>query len=341
MQPSVQHRYDLSASCQRIVSQEYKTDSSTIVIRSCVAEPELWPVLRDHKCNGVTLTPSGLYGDMATTVARHIWANTRSNESLPGLNVCEMHVDKPLKAQNPQVGDGQWLEMRATAERLDGASVVHCAFRHVSPKGAHIDDLAHCLVRLEDEDDWRAEWSIYEHQVVSQVQRLQARAQMENSGQIRTIHRQKAYNLFKTFVEYDGDYQAMREIIIDKAALEATALLDILPKFENELAGPYYLDGSCHLSGFICNATDEDTKKNAYISHGWSAAKISSEFQPGNGKELRSYVRMQPEGKDVLGGTVFVLCGNKIVGSWEGVSFKRIPRRVLNIFLPPPKPINS
>jgi hypothetical protein len=164
---------------------------------------------------------------------------------------------------------------------------------------------------------------------------------MENSGQIRTIRRQKAYELFKTFVEYDGDYQAMSEIIIDKAALEATALLDILPKSEDELSGPYYLDGSCHLSGFICNATDEDTKKNAYISHGWSTAKISSDFQPGNGEELRSYVRMQPEGKDVLGGTVFVLCGNKIVGSWEGVSFKRIPRRVLNIFLPPPKPTRS
>ena len=341
MQPAAQHRYDLSASCQQIISQEYNTDAATIVIRSCVADDGLWPVLRDHKCNGVTLTPSGLYGDMAITVAKHIWANTRPDENLPGLNVCDMHVDKPLKAQNPQVGDGQWLEMRATAEKLDDAGAVRCTFSHVSPKGERIDDLSHCLVRFEDEDEWRAEWSAYEHQVVSQVQRLQARAKMENSGQIRTIHRQKAYELFKTFVEYDGDYQAMSEIIIDKAALEATALLDILPKFEDELAGPYYLDGSCHLSGFICNATDEDTKKNAYISHGWTAAKISSEFQPGNGKELRSYVRMQPEGKDVLGGTVFVLCGSKIVGSWEGVSFKRISRRVLNIFLPPPKPIKS
>jgi iterative type I PKS product template protein len=342
MQPSVQHRYDLSASCQRIVTQEFDADTSaTIVIRSCVADPELWPVLRDHKCNGVTLTPSGLYGDMATTVTKHIWAKTRPGTSMPGLNVCEMHVDKPLKAQNPQVGSGQWLEMRATAEGLGDVGVVRCAFSHVSPAGAQIDDLAHCLVRLEDEDEWRAEWSMYEHQVMAQVERLQARAQLENSGQIRTIHRQKAYELFKTFVEYSGDYQAMDEIIIDKSALEATALLDIVPKSDNELSGPYYLDGSCHLSGFICNASDEDTKKNAYISHGWSAAKISSDFQPGNGKELRSYVRMQPEGKDVLGGTVFVLCGKKIVGTWEGVSFKRIPRRVLNIFLPPPKPTRS
>lgn len=343
MQPTKQSRYDLSASCQRIISQVYNTDTSaTIVVRSCVAEPELWPVLRDHKCNGVTLTPSGLYGDMAITVAKHIWAKVKPGVNLPGLNVCDMHVDKPLKAQNPQIGDGQWLEMCATAESLDGAGTIHCAFSHVSPSGTKIDDLAHCLVRLEDEGSWRAEWLTYEDQIVGQVERLQARAQTETSGQIRTIHRQKAYELFKTFVEYDGDYQAMSEVIIDKTGLEATALLGIVPKSEDELSGPYYLDGSCHLSGFICNASDEDTKKNAYISHGWSAAKLSGDFKPGIGKELRSYVRMQPEGKDVLGGTVFVLSERRIVGTWEGVSFKRIPRRVLNIFLPPPpKPTRS
>jgi iterative type I PKS product template protein len=342
MQQTKQPQHDLSASCQRIISQDYNAGTSaTIVIRSCVAEPELWPVLRDHKCNGVTLTPSGLYGDMAITVAKHIWTKARPGESLPGLNVCEMHVDKPLKAQNPQVGEGQWLEMRTTAESLDDGGIIRCALSHVSPTGVKIDDLARCIVRLEDEALWRAEWLTYEDQIVGQIERLQARAQMENTGQIRTIHRQKAYELFKTFVEYDGDYQAMSEVIIDKVGLEATALLDIVPKAEGELSGPYYLDGSCHLSGFICNASDEDTKKNAYISHGWSAAKLSGEFKPGNGKELRSYVRMQPEGKDVLGGTVFVLSGGKIVGTWEGVSFKRIPRRVLNIFLPPPKPMRS
>lgn len=342
MQPSKQHAYDLSASCQKIISETYDPDTSaSILIRSCVAEPELWPVLRDHKCNGVTLTPSGLYGDMALTVAKHIWTKTKTSIKLPGLNVCDMHVDKPLKAQNPQVGEGQWLEMQATAEDLDENGVVRCTFSHISPAGAKIDELAHCTVRFEDEASWQSEWSAYEHQVVTQIERLQARAQTEASGQVRTIHRQKAYELFKTFVEYDGDYQAMSEIIIDKAALEATALLDIVPKAGNELSGPYYLDGSCHLSGFICNASDEDTKKNAYISHGWSAAKISSDFKPGNGEELRSYVRMQPDGKDVLGGTVFVLSRSKIVGTWEGVSFKRIPRRVLNVFLPPPKPARS
>lgn len=338
MQPTQQHNYALSASCQRIVSEDFTADkSASIVIRSCVADPGLWPILRDHKCNGVTLTPSGLYGDMAITVTKHIWSKTNPDRDFPGLNVCEMHVDKPLKAKNPQVGEGQWLEMQATAEDLDDSGSVHCIFSHVSPQGVKLDELAHCTVRLEDESSWRADWATYEHLIVTQVERLQARAMTEASGTIRTIQRGKAYELFKTFVEYEGDYQAMSEVIIDKADLEATALLSIVPKSETELAGPYYLDGSCHLSGFICNASDEDTKKNAYISHGWDAAKISSAFQPGNGKECRNYVRMRPEGKDVLGGTVFVLQGGEIVGTWEGVRFKRIPRRVLNVFLPPPK----
>jgi iterative type I PKS product template protein len=338
MQRPNARKYDISASCQRIISKTYTANTAaTLTIRSCVADPGLWPVLRDHKCNGVTLTPSGLYGDMAITVTKHIWAKARQGETLPGLNVCEMHVDKPLKAQNPQIGEGQWLEMKVTAEDLDGAGMIHCSFSHVSPQGVKIDDLAHCIVRLEDEALWRAEWSTYAPTILSQIERLQARALKETTGQIRTIRRRKAYELFKTFVEYDGDYQAMSEIIIDKAELEATALLDIMAKEEGELSGPYYLDGSCHLSGFICNASDEDTKKNAYISHGWDAAKISSDFQPGNGKELRSYVRMRAEGKDVLGGTVLVIQGSEIVGTWEGVRFKRIPRRVLNVFLPPPR----
>ena len=338
MQSPHARKYDVSASCQHIISETYTANTgATLTIRSCVADPGLWPVLRDHKCNGVTLTPSGLYGDMAITVTKHIWAKVRQGERLPGLNVCEMHVDKPLKAQNPQVGEGQWLEMKVTAEDLNGAGIIHCSFSHVSPQGVKIDDLAHCIVRLEDESLWRDEWSTYAPTILSQIEILQARALKESTGQIRTIRRRQAYELFKTFVEYDGDYQAMSEIIIDKAELEATALLDIMAKEEGELSGPYYLDGSCHLSGFICNASDEDTKKNAYISHGWDAAKISSDFQPGNGKELRSYVRMRAEGKDVLGGTVFVIQGSEIVGTWEGVRFKRIPRRVLNVFLPPPK----
>lgn len=44
-----------------------------------------------------------------------------------------------------------------------------------------------------------------------------------------------------------------------------------------------------------------------------------------------------PNDKTVLQGDVYVLQDGQIVGVWEGVRFKKIPRRVLNVFLPPPK----
>ena len=49
----------------------------------------------------------------------------------------------------------------------------------------------------------------------------------------------------------------------------------------------------------------------------------------------RDYVKMRTIGekRDGLGGHVFVVEGNKIVGIWEGVEFKRIP--VLYVLLPP------
>lgn len=311
-----------------------------VTVRSSIADPGLWPLIRDHKCNGVNLTPSGLYGDMATTVTRYLWDQLKPGKALPGLNVAEMHVVKTLIADNPQNKSGQWLELTATADLKENSEegTVHCSFSHVTPDGIKLHDVAHCNVLLEHEDSWRGEWAHLSPLIANQIETLRARAFAEATGSIRTIHREKAYELFQTFVEYDGKYQAMSQVIIDSGTLEATAELCMQASTaEGDLVGPYFLDGSCHLSGFVCNATDEDSKKNAYISHGWDAAKLSKDFDPENGQPLRNYVRMQPEGKDVLGGTVYVLQGDEIVGVWEGVRFKRIPRRVLNVFLPPPR----
>lgn len=328
----------LSASCQLVISSTVEEigKSASIVIRSSIKDPGLWPLIRDHKCNGVNLTPSGLYGDMAITATMNLWEQLKPGQEIPGLNVAEMHVVKTLIADNPQKGSGQWLELTATAD-LDGG-VVRCSFSHITPEGVKLHDVASCTVLLEDETIWQAEWAQLSPLIANQISTFRTRALTEDTGSIRTIHLAKAYELFKTFVEYDNKYQAMTQVIIDSDTLEATAELNMQASAaEGDLVGPYFLDGSCHLSGFVCNATDEDSKKNAYISHGWNAAKLSKDFDPENGKPLQNYVRMQAEGKDVLGGTVYVLQGEEIVGVWEGVRFKRIPRRVLNVFLPPLK----
>ncbi|KAK6432357.1 hypothetical protein LTR95_011471 [Oleoguttula sp. CCFEE 5521] len=312
--------YALSASCQQITAESFDPQAGTadITIRSCIADPGLWPIIRDHKCNGVNLTPSGLYGDMAMTVTKYILSKLHPESEHPAserlsLNVADMHVEKTLIADNPQTAEGQWIEMTAHRAGLDATSPMHCTISQVEPNGTKMHTLAHCTVHPEPEISWHTAWAPLTPLILTQTQSLETRSRAEATGNIRTIHKAKAYELFKSFVEYDGKYQAMTSVIYSTQPLEATATLFITASNAlGDLAGPYHLDGSCHLSGFLCNAADEDSKKNAYISHGWDSARISS-------------------------GTVWVLQGEEIVGVWEGVRFKKIPRRVLNVFLPPPR----
>jgi len=52
---------------------------------------------------------------------------------------------------------------------------------------------------------------------------------------------------------------------------------------------------------------------------------------------MEKYVMMQPRARGILQGDVYVLLDGDVVAVWEGLKFKRLPRRVVNIFLPPPK----
>ena len=73
------------------------------------------------------------------------------------------------------------------------------------------------------------------------------------------------YERFKIFVNYClREYQDMDmdEIVMDYDALEATALREFqFPTVKGEYGdGAFYLDGRCHLSGWICNESGADIK---------------------------------------------------------------------------------
>ncbi|KAK5675588.1 polyketide synthase [Elasticomyces elasticus] len=324
---------------------------------SCnLASPAINPVIAGHIINNIQLVPSGLYGDMAAAVARYIWAQLRpdtdTNAEEIGVNVCNMHVDKTFipKIQDAGVRE-EWFEMSASASLTPSPSssslttnlgTIDCKFRKLNdPKFA--DDFAGCTVQFEPLASWKKSWTPTTSLIVTQIQNLIARSAVESSGHIRTFQRGLAYERFKTFVDYHEKYRNMKEVVIDYDQLEATAILSYQcdPAPGQDYCGPFFLDGSCHLSGWVCNESEADTGKNAYISHGWGGMKLLPSFSVeavGRGDAVfRTYVRMIRRGKDVLGGDVFILKGEGIVGVWEGVEFKRIPRRVLNHFLPPRK----
>ena len=336
----------LSPSCQQIISESFTQTTAHILIHSRLSDPKLWPSIAQHICNGTALVSSGHYADMAAVVGAYIWRAYRgSNAELPGINVGAMEVTKTYIALEPQPAEGQWLEMETTLTVPENSSgdivdaAIDCVFRKIKPDGKKIEDLATCTIQFEFYHNWFAEWSATTPLLKTKIDNLYTRARTEASGQVQLMHTRKAYELFKSFVDYGPKYQNMAEVVIDTTILEATSLLSLQPDPATDYLGPYYVDASCHVAGFVCNTADDDIAKNAYISHGFDAMKISPRFNPYPGAEIRNYVHMKPMAKDgsILVGDVFILQDGEVVGVWEGVMFKKIPRRILNVFLPPRK----
>jgi iterative type I PKS product template protein len=329
----------LSPACQQIISEDFTSTTATLQIRSCLADSQLYPIIAGHKCNRVPLVPSSLHADMALTAAEYIWSHLRAKEDVPGLNVCDMEVSKPFIAHIPQQGEGQWIEMLATAtlpaEGEDGT--VQCTFKSVNADGS--DDgakhAATCFVRYESKEIWKREWERVGHMVQNSISIMRSKAE---TGGAAIMQPGLAYKCFESFVHYAEHYRGMDEVVFN--GLEGTSVVRFKTTGE-DYTSSIHLDNSCHLSGFLCNAYDGDIEDCVYVSEGWEGAKcLDLDFlrKPQRPEvSLVNYVRMQEQGKNVLAGDVYTFQDGEIVSVWEGIKFKRVPRRVVNIFLPPPK----
>ncbi|PIA89349.1 Conidial yellow pigment biosynthesis polyketide synthase [Cercospora beticola] len=339
----------LSPSCQQVVREELDGLPSTakVTVRSCLADPDLSPVVLAHKCNDCVLTPSGLYSDMVLTVASHIHRAYEPNTEVPGINVSDLQVHKPLIVKEPTNLASLFIEMEVKASSKDpkiSSTTLHCTFHSTTPTGTRLQEMGHCTATYESSSKWLQTWFPYTPIILNRISSLQTAAIKENNLSVQLVQRTKAYKLFSSFVQYGPKYQNMSEVIFDTRILEATATIDLVHlDFQKDFLGPYLLDATGHLSGFVCNAVEKDGDKFAYINGGVGAMKLSSKFQPEKVKvgqsTLQNYVQMRilPSDKTVLQGDVFVLQDEEIVGVWEQVRFKRIPRRVLDVFLPKPK----
>lgn len=149
-----------------------------------------------------------------------------------------------------------------------------------------------------------------------------------------------AYKLFSSAVQYGPAFQGLQEVFFDSQGLEATARVCIPPCDEQYALNPFCCDSLGHLTGFIMNSNDAlDLVDSIYINHGWRHMRFSEPFL--SNVSYQSYVKMHATGGDdsTYSGDVHVLRDGKIVAICEGVTFQKIPRRLLELLLP--SPLNS
>ena len=168
-------------------------------------------------------------------------------------------------------------------------------------------------------------------------ERISSLEEASVTGKAHRMLRGMVYKLFGGFVEYDERFQGMEEVIMT-SEMEATAKINFKTTEDdgNFAFSPYWIDGLCHLAGFILNANDAiDSRKQVFVSHGWSSLRFAE--KPEQHKTYRSYVKMQPMPDNIMAGDVYVLDGDRIIGVCEALKFQGISRTLLDTFLPGPK----
>ncbi|OWP00295.1 BcPKS12, polyketide synthase [Marssonina coronariae] len=314
-----------TTSVQKIVSESVKDNTAVVRAESDLAEPNLRGVVTGHLVNGAMLCPSSLYADMAMTLAEYAYRLVRPDAMDLGMNIANMKVPKPLIARPD--GASQILSVRATVDVIAGKADL------VFSTGSDKTKVDHgiCEVFFSSNKDYLAEWQRTAYLIKSRIDWLEA---AEKSGGAHKVGRGLAYKLFAALVDYNPRYRGMGEVILHSENFEATAKVDFQTNDGNFKNSPYWIDSVCHISGFIVNGSDAvDSRENVYISHGWESLRFAEPLS--KDKTYRSYVRMQPEEGKVLAGDVYIFDGDRIVGMVGCLKFQCLPRKVLNMFLPP------
>ncbi|KAL9030755.1 MAG: hypothetical protein Q9196_001159 [Gyalolechia fulgens] len=318
-----------TTSVQRIVEESIQGSTGTVTIESDIAEPTLKKALQGHQVNENALCPSSLYADMALTVAEYMYRQLKPNGGAPAMSVGKMEVGKSLIG-----GQSEHQLLRVHGEADMDASQIKLQFYSTTSEGKKQVDHAKCVVSYVDAQATLSNWKRYLYLIKPRVELL---LKGVNDGTAEKIHRNMAYSLFGSFVQYGASYRGMEEVTLNLNEYEATAKVafQTTDADGNFVCNPYWIDSVGHISGFVVNVKEAlGDKAQVFVSHGWESMCFVRPLS--KDKVYRSYVKMQPLDGKVMAGDVFLFEGDEIVGVIDGLKFQSIPRALLNTFLPPP-----
>ncbi|KAI0137980.1 polyketide synthase [Hypoxylon sp. NC0597] len=314
---------------QKITKEEVKGDIAILETESDLAEENLRKICLGHRCNGTTLTPSTLYADMAETICEYGYKLLRPETEDIGMNVAQMEVTKTL------IFDAKAASQMLRMEVKVNAAENYADVTWTSGEGAKKAEHAVCKVYFGDKQQWLDEFERVNYLIKGRIDSLKA---AEERGEASKIGRGLAYKLFTALVDYSHQYKGMESVILSSETCEATAkvVFQTSPEDGTFRTPPYWIDSVCHISGFIVNGTDAvDSREQVYISHGWGSMRFAERLT--NTKTYQTYIRMQPvKGTKMMAGDAYIFDGDRLIGIGGEIRFQAIPRKVLNVVLPPP-----
>ena len=129
------------------------------------------------------------------------------------------------------------------------------------------------------------------------------------------------YKMVATLADFDPDYRALDEIVLDSSAMEATSIANFKDiKQEGKFfTNPAYVDALSQSAGFVMNANDKSNLElEVFVNHGWNSFQLVEDLSPQ--KNYETHVAMLESSGKLWRGNIFVLDGDKVVALFEGIA---------------------
>lgn len=314
----------LSPSLQCIVQESHNSKESLVVVESDLFDKDLLPILKGHLVNNTALTPSSLWADTATALARYMLSHAQGPQipiDTVGVEVANVKVSNPLIASKDDTrhiyrvtAHSNWNIASTRHHKI--ALTVASVGDHGKPTTSHVS----LDILITPSQAWLAEWKRHAYLITT---RIEALAKGVDDGTTHKIKRGMAYKLFSALVNYSPAYRGMSEVMLDSEMLEAVSTVDFQTGAEavesNWVVDPRWLDSLGHIAGFIMNATDSlGDVEMVFVNHGWDRMRIAETLVAG--KTYRAYNRMQLVEKALYEGDTYVLDDKRrIIAVFEGV----------------------
>ncbi|PLB48723.1 putative polyketide synthase [Aspergillus steynii IBT 23096] len=320
----------LTTTVQRVLStMEVESKQASAVFESDLADPALHSLIAGHVLNGVALCPSGVFSDIALTVANYFRERFEFDGPVSGMNVVDLHMMKPVTMPVERPNQPKLLRISGQADLRSGRVDIQVGM--YNSQTDEVDNNATCHVEFGDAQVWLRTWNKHAYLVLERMSDLERGVAR---GITSRISHEMVYKLFSTVVDYDTKYHGMQEVIVDSEKLEAVVSLSL---YKGSDAGtffcsPLWLDNLAQIAGFVMNAIGTvNPREFTYISHGIDTYQIAEEIRPD--LPYRAHVRMIPGDSGVFAGDVSVFQGDRMVASCGDVKFKRIPRALIDKIL--------
>lgn len=128
------------------------------------------------------------------------------------------------------------------------------------------------------------------------------------------------YKMIATLADFDPNYRALDEIVLDSARMEASSIVSFSGmKNEGEFyTNPGYIDALSQSAGFVMNANEKSNLDvEVFVNHGWESFQLFEVLSPV--KKYETHVAMSEGAGKMWYGDILVLDGDTVVASFKGI----------------------